>query len=189
MPKKGNEDLIFNRGAKKMKPRIKSGFSAVEFMVIVAILAGLTGIVVPMAASGKGDAKKEQARSDCARIASAVEEFIAAAHCYPTGTGGAATYHFLYTEGEIPLNNALADGPGMPLCEALAREGGGALPGLSPSRLPGADSWGRAYLVNAHGFFFGGESAFVISAGPNGVIDTPHAATGARGDDIFFLLR
>ena len=172
-----------------MRSHPRSGFPAAAFIVVVAVLAGLAGFVVPMVASGTGDSSVERARSDLALIASTIEAFIGEAHRYPTGTGGAATYHFLYTKGEIPRNNPLADGPGMPLRAALAREEGGALPGLPLSRLPGADPWGRAYLVNTHGFFFGGESAFAVSAGPNGVIDTPPSARVPRGDDVFLLLR
>ena len=50
----------------------------------------------------------------------------------------------------------------------------GAAPGTGPVQLP-TDAWGRCLLVT---------DGWVLSAGPNGIIETPRVADAARGDDI-----
>lgn len=58
-------------------------------------------------------------------------------------------------------------------------------PGLLGESLP-ADGWGRCYLVNIEALRPGAEDlpVWVISAGPNGFIDTHPAATQVQGDDL-----
>ncbi|MBN2208387.1 MAG: type II secretion system protein GspG [Candidatus Coatesbacteria bacterium] len=50
-----------------------------------------------------------------------------------------------------------------------------------------ADPWGRAYVVSVSGFTGGskpGNRAWCLSAGPNGVVETPAASDQALGDDV-----
>jgi type II secretory pathway pseudopilin PulG len=166
-----------------------SGFSALELLIVVVIIVSIAGIVVPHLAQESIDKKKKEALDDINRIASAVNLYIRDTLLYPTGINGATTYHYLYSDGEIPLNNPLASGPGMPLLEFLnSGDFGGSdwhgpyLTGVS------SDPWGNAYLVNTQGYFFPGERTLVISAGPNGMIDTPLAASAPVDDDILIVL-
>lgn len=50
------------------------------------------------------------------------------------------------------------------------------------------DAWGRCFLLNADGFSKG-DPVWLISAGPNGLIDTPPDALVLGGDDIGGRLR
>ena len=50
------------------------------------------------------------------------------------------------------------------------------------------DAWGRCFLLNADGLSRG-EPVWLISAGPNGLIDTPPNALALGGDDIGGRLR
>jgi hypothetical protein len=50
------------------------------------------------------------------------------------------------------------------------------------------DAWGRCFLLNADGFSKG-DPVWLISAGPNGLIDTPPNALALGGDDIGGRLR
>lgn len=50
------------------------------------------------------------------------------------------------------------------------------------------DPWGRCYLLNVRAVLESG-GGLLISAGPNGTIDTPLAATEPSGDDIAALVR
>lgn len=45
------------------------------------------------------------------------------------------------------------------------------------------DPWGRCYLLNARGVL-SGAGGLLISAGPNGSIETPLGASAPEGDDI-----
>ena len=50
------------------------------------------------------------------------------------------------------------------------------------------DPWGRCYLLNVRAVLESG-GGLLISAGPNGTIDTPLHAASAAGDDIAALVR
>lgn len=50
------------------------------------------------------------------------------------------------------------------------------------------DAWGRCFLLNADAWGAGGP-VWLLSAGPNGVIDTPPNALALGGDDIGDRLR
>jgi hypothetical protein len=50
------------------------------------------------------------------------------------------------------------------------------------------DPWGRCYLLNVRGVHEG-SGGLLISAGPNGTIDTPLSALAPSGDDIAALVR
>jgi hypothetical protein len=50
------------------------------------------------------------------------------------------------------------------------------------------DAWGRCFLLNADAWETGGP-VWLLSAGPNGVIDTPPNAVALGGDDIGNRLR
>jgi hypothetical protein len=60
-------------------------------------------------------------------------------------------------------------------------------PELFGSGMP-TDAWGRCFLLNADALPSGGP-AWILSAGPNGVIDTPPDALALGGDDIGDRLR
>lgn len=50
------------------------------------------------------------------------------------------------------------------------------------------DAWGQCFLMNV-GQWKGGGRVWVLSAGPNGRIDTPLGATIVQGDDIGAIVR
>ncbi len=47
-----------------------------------------------------------------------------------------------------------------------------------------ADPWGNMYVTNANGFSIKNRSVWIISAGPNGKIETPSHNARPVGDDI-----
>jgi general secretion pathway protein G len=51
------------------------------------------------------------------------------------------------------------------------------------------DPWGNAYLVNSSDFETTTDNVWVISAGPNGIIETGTADKTAAGDDIGIIIR
>ncbi len=50
------------------------------------------------------------------------------------------------------------------------------------------DSWGRCFLMNIGDWPRGGR-VWILSAGPNGVVDTPLGASTLGGDDIGAIIR
>jgi len=176
-------------GRLAMQTLQKSGFSIRELLLVLVILVGLAGVMIPVTQMGQHDNAIKVARMEMNRIASAINLYIQDTLFYPTGAQGATTYHYLYSEGPLPRDNALDSGPGMSLRELLdSGEYGGPRwngPYLEP--LSG-DPWGHAYLVNVQGYFFGGERVAIISAGPDGRVDTPLTALEAVGDDLILVL-
>ncbi len=66
------------------------------------------------------------------------------------------------------------------------------------ARPPGADPWQNRYMVNvgavvASGVGTVGDALFVLSAGPNGIVETPYAMPGSDlrpgGDDVVVRVR
>jgi hypothetical protein len=51
-----------------------------------------------------------------------------------------------------------------------------------------SDPWGRAFIVNVHGYYEPGEHVLILSAGPNGEVDTAPNGTIAAEDDIMILI-
>ena len=52
--------------------------------------------------------------------------------------------------------------------------------------LPGveADPWGNQYVLGASNFNVANGPVYVLSAGPNGTLDTPMSSIALGGDDI-----
>jgi hypothetical protein len=46
------------------------------------------------------------------------------------------------------------------------------------------DPWGRSYITNADNFPLQGAAIWILSAGPDGVVDTPGNNNVVLGDDI-----
>ncbi len=179
----------------KAVARLKNnaGFTLIEVIVIVAILAILAGILAPMIFSQIDEAKLARAEADAKSISSAVLTFRKDLGIWPnlSGAGCGANTTLLTGEGTIPqglaamayntsaainfktvltrddeecYNTTLYKGPYMPVVSA--------------------DPWGNAYIIAADQFDIANRAAFVLSAGPNGTVETPVFSISTLGDDI-----
>lgn len=172
-----------------MKQRKNSGFTLIEMIVVVAILVALAGILVPVVSSEMTSSKTGRAIADCNRIAAALNQYIKDTSFEPTGNKGANTYHYLYSQGTIPSSNDFASGSSTTILRFLSKNDFGGTQWNGPYMQEiAADPWGRAYLVNTHGYFSSSENVWVISAGPDGNVDTAPNATKPGGDDIGILI-
>ena len=172
-----------------MSLRGKNGFSLVEGIIVIAIIVGLAGVVVPIVSQEVKDSKKSQALADINRLATGLNQYIKDTLYFPTGKEGATTFHFLYTDGNAPDNNLFATGESSHIKSFLVenRCGGNRWKGPYLNGLP-CDPWGNAYLVNVQGFYNQSERAMILSAGPDGVVDTPARAASPAGDDLMMLI-
>ena len=50
------------------------------------------------------------------------------------------------------------------------------------------DPWGHAYLVNVEGWVNPREHALVLSAGPDGIVQSEADATHPAGDDLLLVI-
>ena len=177
----------------RIKRENESGFTLVEVIVIVAILAILAGVLVPMIFSQIDEARITRAEADCKSISSALLVArkdlglwpnLYGASCTPTAT-------LLYSAGTQPANlAAMGFNATVPLrfrdvlmrddeeCYDVSMYKGPYLPGVE------ADPWDNQYVLGASNFNVANGPVYVLSAGPNGTLDTPMSSIALGGDDI-----
>ncbi len=165
--------------------------TVVEIGTVAAASTILT-LLVPMVLGKTEDPNRVAARLDCERIGAAVKQLVADTGIVPVETGVAdpKPLHWLHGAGRLSPVNPFDDGPNGTLAAYLADDRGsdrGAWKG--PYLLSvDADPWGNAYVVNAHALRGGRETAWVISPGPNGILDTPAGAESLAGDDVGIVI-
>lgn len=220
----------------RKRPHSSAGFTWIEALVTIAVVAMLTAVIVPVVGRFLQDTQKLRAQEDCEMIAQAIERFYQDVGLWPTfgsmgmpeevyslitgnntdaannygfTAGGSNTLKWLtggtldtgkfdYLDNHLTKNSPKGQTnyiyPTTTTAQFCWR--GPYLPKIN------TDPWGRPYLVtlvaplaqrvtDANGDVYS-YSRWVVSAGPNGVIDTvwhPTAATNQRrnrmgGDDI-----
>lgn len=164
------------------------GFSFLEMVVVMAILIALAGIAVPIFTGEMGEARQSAALTECQRIGDAIRLYMKDTGKNPTGTNGAKTYRLLLTKGDDPSGMGLWGGGRKTQLSRFLLTGdfGGADWAGPYINEVNADPWGRAYLVNSHGFF-SSERVWILSTGPDGTLNTAATATEPSGDDVGFV--
>jgi type II secretory pathway pseudopilin PulG len=175
--------------------RATAGFSVTETSVVVAATSLLTATAAPNLQEYLETARATKALGDVRVIAMSLVRLTAHVG-HPRR--GADRAELLVSQGDIPQADVSAVRPWTrPIdhrivqslvdhlvdnaAEYVSRWRGPYMEGLSP------DPWGARYAANV-GFLIkpGGHAVLVISAGPNGILETPIATVGLRtgGDDI-----
>ncbi len=171
----------------------EAGFTLVEVIVIVAILAILAGILVPMIFSQIDEARIARTEADSKSISSALLVArkdlgfwpnLYGASCTPTTT-------LIYGAGTQPAGlEAMGFSADLRVRfrDVLMRDDeqcydedmykGPYLPGVE------ADPWGNQYVLGASNFDVADGPVYVLSAGPNGTLETPISSSALGGDDI-----
>lgn len=179
---------------RKINRKNSAGFTLIEVIVIVAILAILAGILTPMIFSQIDDAKLTRAEADCKSISSAIIVFRKDLGVWPNrmGAGCLEVTQLLRGEGELPVDLAAMSfltTNVMNFTDVLTSDDEGC---YTPTLYRGpyipnvtADPWGNSYVVAASNFAATStDPVFVLSAGPNGRIETPIFSLSPLGDDI-----
>jgi prepilin-type N-terminal cleavage/methylation domain-containing protein len=199
----------------------RRGFTLVEVVVVVAVVLLLSAIAVPLVTGYIEDGKRTKAVAETKVIAAAVTSFYKDYGKWPArnNTGADNTLFVLYTGPALPSANPFAAGhtfntwalngtngdvlDNQLLGNAPKGAAGGAYPtsGQYQWRGPylsggfGTDPWSRPYVINVISGFSTSTTQYkrlyVLSAGPNGVIDTSATATSTTditGDDIGLII-
>jgi len=189
-----------------------AGFSVVEMTTVLTTLSILGAVAAPVVGEYVNDARMIRAQQDTRVVAAAVSRMTADVMGHETRDGGWATFNLLVGPGAIP---EVASGAGQewaasvgalqaaPLEDQLMLNGPGYPTNTRTQTNPirgwhgpyleagvGADPWGHRYAVNVKFLNSGSFDTFVVSAGPNGIIETPYQADGtiARGVDIVVIM-
>lgn len=161
------------------------GFTLIEVIVVAGIIAILAGILVPMIFNQIDEAKNTRALADCKSISSSIMLFRKDTGKWPVYMPGDCTLTYLTLQtgaGNDPVNTT---GDWQISLNAIAFGVILNLPGLNPPVAQSCyndkaksyivedktDPWGNKYIVNAANFL-GNNPVWVISAGPNGTLET-----------------
>ena len=183
-----------------------AGFSAIETSAVLAATSLLSATAAPQIQEYVESARSIKAAGDVRVIAVSIVRLtfnvgkigrhqrqpptllVSEGDTPGVGTADERPWAAALDEGAVqPLGAHLVDNAaGYDAARAHAsRWRGPYMDGLS------ADPWGFRYGVNV-GLFGGrgGQSVFVLSAGPNGLIETPFAVVGLRqgGDDVVSVI-
>jgi type II secretory pathway pseudopilin PulG len=171
----------------KGRKRRKAG--VLEALVAMSILVSLSGVLMPAVSTRLSGARAEEAILDMQRIASGIAQYSQQTLTYPTGKNGRTNVACLYGPGSIPSSSFGQGSESRPLEDVLMTNamGGDAWAGPYVDGLQ-ADPWGNAYLVNAEGWVLPGHHAMIVSAGPDGIVQTTSKDIEAAEDDILLIV-
>lgn len=211
------------------------GFTLMEIVIVLAIIAALAAALTPLAFSYLQDAKKTQAQNDANQIANAIGQFFkdvgrppyknntstplkkpakeagdfeclhgsvgnewttttdaSTGSSWTGGAGGVTCQAGSGTRDTIE-NHLILNTPTSATCSgtscAYTTSGISAWKGPYLPSVP-VDPWGNKYLVNiGKANPSDGKAVWVISGGPNGLLETPSDASASAtvtpgGDDI-----
>jgi prepilin-type N-terminal cleavage/methylation domain-containing protein len=190
----------------------QKGFTLIEVIVAIAVVAILAGIITPSVIKHLDDSRRARAMNDCNVIGAAVASFYKDLGRFPNHPMEADATAVLVGTGNVPAQgagNGLANwingttdtlfnhlGRNQPL--NVAANAYPAVAGLEliwrgpyQSSFP-ADPWGNRYAINIGASSVAANSICVLSAGPNGTVETPFVLAlnaTAAGDDIIFKVR
>jgi prepilin-type N-terminal cleavage/methylation domain-containing protein len=195
----------------------QQGFTLIEVIVAIAVVAILAGIITPSVIKHLDDSKRSRAQNDCLVIGSALGSFYKDIGRWPTmNAAGAATVVLLVSQGNTPTidtgvatwntatTNANVDLLSNHLSANTPKSQTANLYPVPPNALAWqgpyqtdfpADPWGNRYAVNIGNI--AGNAVWVLSAGPDGKIQTawspaaPAVGTTltASGDDIVYRIK
>lgn len=196
----------------------RTGFTLVEVVIVLAVIAILSAVLMPMISNNIRSARMARAASDTAVIGKAVAAFYQDLGQWPVYRGSTAHYLLFSSPdadsdgvpdlGSIPAPWSAAGRP-LSLHHELVNNGNSRAPGPSPEGLPvwngpyltrmDVDPWGTPYLVNARWLTettTANGGVYVVSAGPQAggnPVRLEMAFDGvpdtAAGNDIFFRIK
>jgi len=179
-----------NPNSSKPSTRRGKGPGYLEALVAMSILVSLSGVLMPAVGEQVGQARVDQAYAEMIDIAKGLAQYSRDTLYLPTGVQGRTNVAWMYGPGEIPAGQQFGSGgEARPLQDALSNNtmGGDAWAGPYGGTLA-ADPWGHAYLVNVDGWVNAREHAVVVSAGPDGIVQTLPISSAPSGDDLLYVM-
>jgi general secretion pathway protein G len=173
----------------------KSGFTLIEVIVVAGIIAILAGILVPMILKEIEESRITRATADVRSIYTSLVVFKKDTANWPMLSDDCTTLiTLLEGNGNPPDNDITSIGYDTSISKSFndyfQSNNGCYLNWKGPYMADvTADPWGNKYYVNAKQFRFPTEPVWLISAGPNGILDTPASSQTIAGDDIGILIQ
>jgi len=191
------------------------GFTLIELAVVLAIIAVLAAVLTPMVTGYLDQARVARAQADARTIADSIKLYqrdtgrwpvYATSGDYPNTIGGSKALIGSNTGSNPQNGNATWSVSTIVASSSLEVYINGNLTGLSANAFPKAgfrgpyigsldsDPWGNKYILTASDLAGTTFHGYVISAGPNGVMDTTmdQPVTGqftAGSDDVVAVIK
>jgi prepilin-type N-terminal cleavage/methylation domain-containing protein len=180
--------------------REQKGFTLIEVIVAIAVVAILAGVITPSVIKHLDDAKRARAANDCLVIGSAIGNFYKDVARMPNmNAAGAPNLTLLVSQGNVPTqatgitqwntattaaacdllsNHLSANTPKSQTANQYPTSGQFSWIGPYQADFP-ADPWGNRYAVNIGNSINNTNTAlsyavWVLSAGPNGTVETAY---------------
>ncbi len=154
----------------------------------VALAAWFATAFRPGAAKPPADPRDERARCDILRMIDAIERCREDIGTEGLRHGALATARALMGPGTVP-RGPLDPSSASDLADLLCRNRLGLSNWHGPylEAIP-EDPWGGAYVITWSGMRSRQDNVWIVSAGPNGKLDTKAADTRAQNDDVAFVV-
>lgn len=152
----------------------RSPLSGGQLLLALVVIAIATVVVPPAAAWRLNQFRIAQTRERAAQAAERLRKDSARLATYPRGVDVACG------PGRLPK----IETPGV---QDEWIRGAVIAPQLFGAGMP-TDGWGRCFLMNIGEWPYGGR-IWILSAGPNGIVDTPFGSATLAGDDIGAIVR
>lgn len=182
----------------------EKGFTLIEMVIVLAVVAILAAVMVPIIATNIEQAKVARAAADVKTIAEAMVRFRQDLGFWPIRDNGGTVVDLLAGPGTLPpagtgsswlgktstgLENHLVSGVFSQYQRGPSPQGLPCWNGPYTSEIK-TDPFNMAYLVNIANFHNGSNAAvFVLSAGPDRLTDTNFEGGDLANDDIGFKLQ
>lgn len=174
---------------------LTGGFTLIEIIIVIAVIAILAGIATPSIVKNINDSRIARTKSDCKEIASAMASFYKDLGKWPTYNKTTRLGYLKTNDGTMPKQSAGWWGKSDLLDNQLITNAP-TYPTTGETKWDGpyqtefkADPWGHAYLCNVFELSVGSTApVYVLSAGPDGILQTSRGALLA-GDDIGFRIQ
>ena len=174
-----------------MSLKRNAGFTLIEVIVVAGIIAILAGILVPMILKEIDESRITRASADVKSISTAMIVFRKDTAAWPSMDADCdPNVTFLSGAGNLP--SGLPEG-GFDTSVASSYDSHFSTDAndcYAPNwkgpymAMVTADPWGNTYVTNANAFAVAGQPVWIISAGPNGQLETAVNSTALQGDDI-----
>lgn len=173
-----------------MRLNNRRGFTLIEVIVVAGIIAILAGILVPIIFKEIDESRVTRASADIRSISSGFIVFKKDTAQWPSMDGACGANVTLLVGDGNGLSNLAGMGFDAGVTSSyndhLSVNATGCYSNWKGPYIArvAADPWGNTYVTNADGFAIDGRPVWIISAGPNGLLDTPSFNETILGDDI-----